>query len=390
MKGKNKKPVSSSPNSHKEKNETADGPMQAEVKVGSDDQLREPKDKPTDLFTWMQEAPVCLANTWVYLSPLKSQHENALYTAASDPLIWAQHPCHDRHTPEGFRKFFTGAIQSGSAVIIRDMFNGNVIGTSRFYDLDETNQSMAIGYTFLMRSYWGSTYNQALKTLMLDHAFSRVRKAVFHIGVQNFRSQKAIEKLGADRIGEIDMLYPEQGPVRNLVYQITKSDWKSRIRPEISGGEVHLRRAGNADKEAIQQVVREALDEYGLPFDPMGVDYCLTDLERHYHSTGGCFAALTNQEDQILGSVGVMNMGNGIYELKKMFISRDYRGRGYGKMMIKFVFCFLQDTDCAWLRLETKSELVQAIGLYKRFGFTEVPSAVKNARVDMGFLLKWK
>ena len=60
-------------------------------------------------------------------------------------------------------------------------------------------KSIAIGFTFLARDHWGATYNRALKSLMMGHAFKFVNTVIFHIGVNNIRSQKAIEKLGATK-----------------------------------------------------------------------------------------------------------------------------------------------------------------------------------------------
>jgi RimJ/RimL family protein N-acetyltransferase len=97
-----------------------------------------------------------------------------------------------------------------------------VIGSSRYYELDEARSSVAIGYTFLARSHWGGKYNPALKSLMLNHAFQFVNSVIFHVGAENIRSQKAMEKLGAVKINEIVMAYYGEPDRRNFVYQIEK------------------------------------------------------------------------------------------------------------------------------------------------------------------------
>ncbi len=61
---------------------------------------------------------------------------------------------------------------------------------------------------------------------MLDHAFKFVNTVIFHIGSNNIRSQKAIEKLGAKKTGEIEMEYYGEDQQLNYVYQITKEEWK--------------------------------------------------------------------------------------------------------------------------------------------------------------------
>ena len=56
---------------------------------------------------------------------------------------------------------------------------------------------MEIGWTFLETKFWGGAYNRELKSLMLDHAFRFVDRVLFVVGENNFRSQKALEKIGA-------------------------------------------------------------------------------------------------------------------------------------------------------------------------------------------------
>lgn len=100
------------------------------------------------------------------------------------------------------------------------------VGSSRFYDYDAERKSIAIGYTFLARNYWGKTYNKALKFLMLSHAFNFVSTVIFHIGTDNIRSQKAIEKLGAIKTGEVEIKYYGEQKVQHYVYRTDAEDWK--------------------------------------------------------------------------------------------------------------------------------------------------------------------
>ena len=71
-----------------------------------------------------------------------------------------------------------------------------MIGSSRFHGLDEAASEVEIGWTFLTRSHWGGTYNGEMKRLMLRHAFQYVGNVVFLIGPQNWRSRRAVEKIG--------------------------------------------------------------------------------------------------------------------------------------------------------------------------------------------------
>lgn len=145
-----------------------------------------------------------LSNELILIQPLKEKDFERLYAVASDPLIWEQHPNNDRYKLDVFKTFFDKAIESNGAFLVFDNKTGELIGSSRYYDFNENDSSVAIGFTFIKRSHWGGPYNKALKQLMINYAFESVDKIFFHVGNTNFRSQKAVEKLGAIKIDDID------------------------------------------------------------------------------------------------------------------------------------------------------------------------------------------
>jgi RimJ/RimL family protein N-acetyltransferase len=135
------------------------------------------------------------------LRPLRPGDWDALLAAASDPLIWEQHPERDRYKPEVFRRYFDSGIDGGGAFAVIDRRTGRVIGSSRYHGYDEAASEIEIGWTFLARDYWGGDYNREMKRLMLDHAFKFVDRIVFLVGSTNYRSQRAMEKIGGVRAG---------------------------------------------------------------------------------------------------------------------------------------------------------------------------------------------
>ena len=168
----------------------------------------------------MNRQPV-LQDDRVILAPLKPDEFEELLTVASDPLIWAQHPNPDRWRRDVFHTYFDGALASGSAFIIRDKSTAKAIGSTRFYDHDPKASEVKIGYTFFSRDQWGSGANQRVKRLMLDHAFHHVQHVIFHVGVNNQRSRIAMQRLGAELIGEVDVAYFGEPPKRNVIFRIT-------------------------------------------------------------------------------------------------------------------------------------------------------------------------
>lgn len=140
-----------------------------------------------------------------------------LYDVAADPLVWEQHPVKDRYKEDVFRMFFREALDSGGALIAMDAGDGRVIGSSRFNGYSAERSEVEIGWTFLARSHWGGLYNGEMKRLMLRHAFQFVNKVLFLIGPQNLRSQRAIEKIGAVRVGS----GLDAGGRNSFIYEIT-------------------------------------------------------------------------------------------------------------------------------------------------------------------------
>ena len=166
--------------------------------------------------------PTNLKNQLIKLVPLEETDFEELYFIASDELLWEQHPNKLRYQKPVFQNYFEGAIESKGAFFIREATTNQPIGSSRFYDYDEKDNAVIIGYTFIGRKFWGKGYNQALKKLMLDYAFQYVHKVYFHIGANNIRSQKAIEKIGATKIAEQEVTYYGEDSKLNFIYQITK------------------------------------------------------------------------------------------------------------------------------------------------------------------------
>jgi RimJ/RimL family protein N-acetyltransferase len=159
------------------------------------------------------------------LYPLHQKDFMALYTVAADPGIWAQHPNKDRWKSEVFKTFFEGAMQSGGAFRVVEKATGQTIGSTRFYDYNDKDGSIFIGYTFYGRGYWGRGINPMVKALMLNYIFRFVDRVFFHIGAGNIRSQVAISNIGAVKVAEQEVAYFGEMPKLNFVYEITKVSW---------------------------------------------------------------------------------------------------------------------------------------------------------------------
>ncbi|OYZ17923.1 MAG: hypothetical protein B7Y39_14340 [Bdellovibrio sp. 28-41-41] len=157
--------------------------------------------------------------------PLQSDQFEELYQVASDPLIWKVHPNPLRYQRDVFQKFFDSGLERHGALLIKTADGKRVIGSSSFYEYNHYLREVVIGYTFLSREYWGGNYNKELKKLMLEYAFKFVDTVYFDVGEKNIRSQKALDKIGAQLVKKITEPDPRGQIVLTLRYQIHRADY---------------------------------------------------------------------------------------------------------------------------------------------------------------------
>lgn len=166
-----------------------------------------------------------LTGARVVLRPLHESDRDALYAVASDPLVWALHPAHDRHEPEVFRTFFDDALASGGALVAIDPRTSEIIGSSR-YDFERAEPGeIEIGWTFLARAYWGGAVNAEIKRLMLAYAFNWVDTVIFLVGENNLRSRRALEKIGARLTTRTHYAVMAGGEVVHVIYVMTRAEF---------------------------------------------------------------------------------------------------------------------------------------------------------------------
>ncbi len=157
------------------------------------------------------------------IRPLTGDDREALYTVASDPAVWEQHPIHDRWRREVFDAFFDEGLKSGGALAVIDKQSDRVIGSSRYdrYDPEEGGV-VEIGWTFLAPKFWGKGVNHQMKRTMLSHAFEHVALVEFRVGDTNYRSRNALEAIGAERTERYELGKYQGKRVVHLVYEITR------------------------------------------------------------------------------------------------------------------------------------------------------------------------
>ena len=176
---------------------------------------------------------VVLEGGGVRLEPLTEGHHDALVDAASDGRLWelwfTSVPA-----PGGMRSYISEALagqQQGHMLpwAVRDLESGTVIGSTRFHDIVAGIDRVEIGYTWYAQSRQRTHVNTTCKLLLLSHAFETLGCKVVGLRTDNFnfRSQRAIEALGAKRDGVLrHHAARRNGTVRDSVmYSILASEW---------------------------------------------------------------------------------------------------------------------------------------------------------------------
>ena len=177
--------------------------------------------------------PVTLERDGIRLEPLTSEHESALVSAASDGRLWelwfTTVPF-----PEAMAAYIATALagqRDGHMLpwAVRDLESDTIIGSTRYHDIVPTIDRVEIGYTWYAKSRQRTAVNTTCKLLLLAHAFDTLGCAVVGLRTDNFnfRSQRAIEGLGAKKDGVIrHHAMRRDGSVRDSVlYSILAGEW---------------------------------------------------------------------------------------------------------------------------------------------------------------------
>lgn len=174
--------------------------------------------------------PVTLTGWGVRLAPLKPEHAPGLAAAAADGELWNL-AVTSVPAPGEQDGYIETALQQGDRrpFVVTDAASGLVLGSTSYHDIVPAVKRLEIGYTWYGRSVQRSHVNTACKLLLLTHAFEVLDAGVvgWRTDGDNFASQKAIERLGARRDGEIrHHALRRDGSVRNTVmYSMLAQEW---------------------------------------------------------------------------------------------------------------------------------------------------------------------
>jgi N-acetyltransferase len=181
----------------------------------------------------IEPSPIPLEGHGVRLEPLRPEHRDGLSAAAADGKLWE---LWFTSVPEPGRiaDYIADAIAGQRAGhmlpwAVRDLATDTIVGSTRYHDIMKEVDRVEIGWTWYSASRQRSHVNSACKLLLMTHAFETLGCQVvgFRTDNFNFRSQRAIEALGAKKDGVLRHHFRRRdGSVRDSVmYSVLVSEW---------------------------------------------------------------------------------------------------------------------------------------------------------------------
>ena len=184
----------------------------------------------------MKVTPITLEGAHVRLEPLATTHQDALHAAAADGELWNSKVTFVPGSQEAFARYIDEALTGHAQgrylpfVIVRKA-TGQVVGATRYRDIESAHRRLEIGSTWLSASAQRTPVNTESKFLLLRHAFESLGclRVQFLTDVLNVQSRNAIVRLGAKEEGALryHMLMSDGRHRDSACYSITQPEWPS-------------------------------------------------------------------------------------------------------------------------------------------------------------------
>jgi RimJ/RimL family protein N-acetyltransferase len=181
----------------------------------------------------IKAVPATLEGHGVRLEPLARDHHDGLAAAASDGRLWELFYT-SVPEPDQVHAYISAALagqERGDMLpwVVRDLKSGDLVGSTRYHDIVPSADRVEIGYTWYAQRCQRTHVNTACKLLLFTHGFEKLGCKVIGLRTDNFnfRSQRAIEALGAKKDGVIRHHAPRRdGSVRDTVmYSVLAAEW---------------------------------------------------------------------------------------------------------------------------------------------------------------------
>ena len=137
-----------------------------------------------------------------------------------------------------------------------------------------------------------------------------------------------------------------------------------------------------AESPAEISEVRELFMEYS---EWLGLDLCFQNFEQELAELPGRYALpdgrllLAVSEGQVAGCVGLRRIGDGVCEMKRLYVRPSFRGLGLGRALAVHLIKEARALNYSQMRLDTlPAQMGEAIGMYRSLGFREIEPYYHN------------
>ncbi len=177
-----------------------------------------------------------------------------------------------------------------------------------------------------------------------------------------------------------------------------------------------FREARDSDSKSIQKLILKILEEFGLEADLNEINGNLPVIDSNYQKNDRVLWVIERADSEIVATTAMLSIDSNdernyskktisgepqftqnlltkgqsvkIMELRKMYITSEYRNKGLGRFLLQKNINWCKQNKVIKIRLKTASVLKSAIALYTKFGFQEIPAATSGSRCDRQFELQ--
>jgi len=143
------------------------------------------------------------------------------------------------------------------------------------------------------------------------------------------------------------------------------------------------------DSAAHILAARELLVEYAEALD---VDLCFQDFQQELEGLPGAYSPpdgrllLAIDGEQPVGCVAVRKLGDGVCEMKRLYVKPAFRSKGLGRKLAEAIIAEARAIGYGKMRLDSLSSLREAAELYRSLGFVAIPPYTYNPLPEAVFL----
>ncbi len=143
------------------------------------------------------------------------------------------------------------------------------------------------------------------------------------------------------------------------------------------GDEILYSKLEVSDIPKAKDLIKEYVDWIDLDLSFQKIAEELEQFPRAYQEPDNSFF-VAKDADKIIACIGMKKIGEGICEMKRLFVKDEYKGKGIGKALVTLILGEAKRKGYKLMRLDTLKKMTKAQNLYRSFGFYEIEKYVEN------------